>query len=249
MRLMSLHVYIIYDHAFIYFGERYDLCPMLVWFREELWRSHTREGHSSKRNQRHGKISNIPLILEILVPHALDKEWWHWHCIYIDIYLIIFFSVNDVFYNLLLLSWYWISRYNSLYVFSPLFCCCGSFALREYIQSSTGVTVWVRGWNGCLFSFYHWDLENSLWCVALGMRCHSLFVLCFPYVGVFVVDTYMSKLMFEYLWNLLSLCRNAWACFISSIHIDLRTLDVIHSLVETLDSVLHTFSIVWCEIK
>lgn len=37
------------------------------------------------RNQRHGNISNIPLILVILVPHAFEMEMvaLHWICIMI----------------------------------------------------------------------------------------------------------------------------------------------------------------------
>lgn len=55
----------------------------------------SREGHNSERNRRLGNISNIPMILVILVPHAFEMKMVALNCICIMIYLIVFLSVFE----------------------------------------------------------------------------------------------------------------------------------------------------------
>lgn len=68
----------------------------------------SREGHSSERNQRHGKISNIPLIPEIWHDMLFEKEMVALIFAFESLFDCVF-SVNDVCHNSLLLSECWIS--------------------------------------------------------------------------------------------------------------------------------------------
>lgn len=86
---------------------------------------------------------------------------------------------------------------------SPPVCYCGICALWEYEQSSTRVVICVRGWCRYLFSFYHWILEDSLGCVALGMGCHlllcyALFMSEFLVVKTFMPNLFISSAYFSY---------------------------------------------------